>query len=103
MITEVYLPNNIDGNLNKIRSLVKRKILNTFDRFKERIRMIKVTFSDENGPKGGQDTRCSIHILSDSGDLLTSHKDSNPGKAVSLTIKKARQSLIESIRRKRGR
>jgi putative sigma-54 modulation protein len=34
-----------------------------FDRFQSAIREIRVNVRDENGPRGGDDIRCTIHIL----------------------------------------
>jgi len=34
-----------------------------FDRFQSAIREIRVIVRDENGPRGGDDIRCTIHIL----------------------------------------
>lgn len=103
MDTEIFLPTNINGNISRIRQLVERRVNQTFARFKDRVTSVKVRFSDENGPRGGEDTKVSVQITTDSGVLIASHLDSKPAKAVSITLKKARQNLIEKIRKKRGR
>jgi ribosome-associated translation inhibitor RaiA len=103
MQTQVFLPSNIQGNLDRIRRIVERRVNHVFSKFKKRIKSVKVRFSDQNGPRGGEDTKVSVEVSSDSGVLLASHLDSKPAKAVSITLRKARQSLIEKIRKRRGR
>lgn len=50
------------GGDRALRTLIAGKIANTLSRLHVKATNARVQFSDENGPKGGIDTRCSVTI-----------------------------------------
>jgi ribosome-associated translation inhibitor RaiA len=50
------------GEDRALRTLIAGKILATLTRLRVRATTARVQFTDENGPKGGIDTKCSITI-----------------------------------------
>lgn len=50
------------GDDRGLRTLITGKVSNTLSRLRVKATNVRVQFSDENGPKGGVDTRCSVTI-----------------------------------------
>jgi ribosomal subunit interface protein len=50
------------GDDRALRTLIAGKVTNTLSRLQVNATNVRVQFSDENGTKGGIDTRCSVTI-----------------------------------------
>jgi ribosome-associated translation inhibitor RaiA len=50
------------GDDRALRTLIAGKVTSTLARLRVKATNVRVQFSDENGPKGGVDTRCSLTI-----------------------------------------
>ena len=50
------------GDDRALRTLITGKVTNTLTRLQVKATTVRVQFSDENGPKGGVDTRCSLTV-----------------------------------------
>jgi len=46
----------------ELRNHIRRRLQFALGRFAERIEHVRVTVTDVNGPRGGVDKRCSIHV-----------------------------------------
>ena len=49
---------------------IERRIRMKLDRFADRVRRIFVFLQDENGPKGGRDKLCRVHVELYNGERL---------------------------------
>jgi putative sigma-54 modulation protein len=64
------------------------------DHLQKAIQSVRITITDENGPRGGIDKSCSAQIKLFGGNtLVLSEKASNFHQAVALTAEKAKESL----------
>ena len=50
------------GDDRALRTYIEEKVTNTLARLRVKATNVRIQFSDENGPKGGVDTRCSVTI-----------------------------------------
>ena len=50
------------GDDRALRTLIAGKVTNTLARLHVKATSVRVQFSDENGPKSGVDTRCSLTV-----------------------------------------
>lgn len=50
------------GDDRPLRTLIAGKVTSTLSRLQVKATNVRVQFSDENGPKGGADMRCSLTV-----------------------------------------
>jgi ribosome-associated translation inhibitor RaiA len=50
------------GDDRALRTLIAGKVASALSRLQVKATNVRVQFSDENGPKGGVDTRCSLTV-----------------------------------------
>jgi ribosome-associated translation inhibitor RaiA len=83
-----------------LREYARRKLLFAVRRFRHRVRYVTVRLVDENGPRRGVDSRCSITAdLVDGGQLFVEATAAWPFAALTL----AAGRLSEVVRRDSGR
>lgn len=64
------------------------------DHLKQAIKSVRITITDENGPRGGIDKSCSAQIKLFGGNtLVLREKATNFHQAIALTAEKAKESL----------
>ncbi|MEM9378786.1 MAG: HPF/RaiA family ribosome-associated protein [Planctomycetota bacterium] len=85
---------DVEADEDKIRELVDREL----GRFYERLTRVELSLRDENGAKGGVDTRCLIEVRPRGFDPLTAEDiATNAGEAVSGAVKKLERVLDSRI------
>lgn len=71
-----------------------------FDRFQSAIREIRVTVRDENGPRGGDDIRCIIHIvLSGLADVIVHEQAATFEAAAGEAVDRAAYQVSRRLNR----
>ena len=78
------------------REQIERRISFAFDRFSDRIRHVDVVVYDENGPRGGPDKRCSVHVKMERWeDVFTSALAQDSVQAASLSADRAVRRILK--------
>ena len=74
---------------------VRRRVSFALDRVAPSIRSVTVALRDENGPRGGIDQRCTVHIALRAGGrpVVVSALDASTGRAVAKALSRARARL----------
>ena len=80
-----------------MRGQIDQKISHALDRFQERIRQVDIVIVDENGPRGGRDIHCSVHVKLDQwgDDIYTSATGADAVAVVSKSLERAISRLIK--------
>ena len=79
---------------NELREYALRRLSFAVSRFRHRIRDLRVRLVDENGPRRGVDSRCSIEAnLVDGGPLFVEATAAWPFAAVTLAAGRLREAL----------
>lgn len=74
--------------------MLERRIVFAVDRFADRIRRMDVTFEDVNGPRGGVDVKCHVHlVLRDGGDVDVESLGPNPLAAGATALDRMRRAV----------
>lgn len=69
----------------------------------EHMRKLAVSLSDINGPRGGVDKRCKIHLQFDSGkQLVVEDTEADLYQAIHRASERAEQVLLRRMARQRG-
>ncbi|MBA6336055.1 MULTISPECIES: hypothetical protein [unclassified Colwellia] len=83
-------------NLSHIRD----KARHMFNKFYDRVQVIKVTIDDINGPKGGKDKHCRVVIYSKGmPDIVVTDNQSSVMSAVNIALSRARASFLKKVKR----
>ena len=83
---------------------IRRRLSFALSRFSDRLRRVRVSIADTNGPKGGNDIHCKVKAeLNDHGDLIIREVNHDPFAAVARAVERASQSLGRRVARLRGR
>ena len=79
------------------RDQIDRKVTHALDRFQERIRQVDIVIADENGPRGGPDKHCNLHLKLDEwgDDIYTSASGEDALGAVSKSLERAISRLLK--------
>jgi len=77
------------------RQAVERRVSFALDRIAPAIRRVTVALRDENGPRGGVDQRCTMHLVLRSGGrpIVVRSVDESVGKSVTTALERARRRL----------
>ncbi|MFY9343204.1 MAG: HPF/RaiA family ribosome-associated protein [Planctomycetota bacterium] len=85
-----------------LRAHLERRAAFSFDRFRNRIRSVRVRLRDDNGPRGGADKRCSLAIELVRGPrLFYEANDADPHAALDRVVDRATRGLVREIERAR--
>lgn len=83
-----------------VREYATRRLSHAVGRLRHRIRRLTVRIADENGPRGGVDSRCSITAARrDGGQLFVEATAAWPFAAITLAARR----LSEALRRDAAR
>ncbi|MFT6900183.1 MAG: putative sigma-54 modulation protein [Colwellia sp.] len=83
-------------NLLQIRQKTRRM----FNKFYDRVQVIKVTIDDINGPRGGKDKNCRVVIYSKGmPDIVVSDNQNSVMLAVNIALSRARLSFLKKVKR----
>lgn len=86
------------------RSFVEQRIAHGLDRFAHEVRTVEVVFSDENGPKGGDDTACHVKVHGDHiGTVVSRSVHDGPEKAASDAVRRVVRQVSEALDRQADR
>ena len=67
-----------------------------------RVRRIKVHFSDVNGPRGGVDQRCRIQATMEGlGEVIIEDIEANPFRAIAIGAGRIGRSILRRLRRRK--
>jgi len=81
---------------------IERNLQFAFDRFSSHIRTVDVSFSDVNGPKGGDDLQCRMKIvLHGKGELMVEGKGVSLEAVAAETVDRATLAVSRRIERLR--
>lgn len=88
----------------QLRGHIERRLRFALDRFAGRIRRVRVSVGDLNGPRGGNDKRCRLAILlAPSATIVMEDRDSNIYVAIDRVADKAGRSIGRRLNRPHGR
>lgn len=95
---------HIDSSLPaSAAELIERKCSYAFGRFDSIIEDLRVTLTDENGPKGGDSIRCTVILrLLRRGDVIIHEQSDCHERALALAIERAAHQVARKNSR-RGR
>lgn len=79
------------------REQIDQKVQHALDRFQERIQRVDIVIADENGPRGGPDKHCKLHLKLEQwgDDIYTSATGEDSVAAVSKSLERAISRLIK--------
>lgn len=101
MQTEIHISHSLNAS-EGLREHIDRRLGYALGRFGERISRVSVHISDENGPRGGVDTRCKMHVtLRPHGTLHIEQDDSNAETAVEVASMRLGQAIRRELERQR--
>ena len=97
---EVHILDRKVGITQDQREIIDRSIEFAFDRFSTHIRSVDATFTDVNGPKGGEDIQCRMKILlHGKGDIIVEGKGASVEAIVAQTTDRAAIAISRRIDR----
>ncbi len=83
---------------------VKRRLDESVGYYAPRVRAVTVRVSDVNGPRGGEDKRCSLEVSADQvGDLRVEEIDRDLYRAVDRAAARLRRMLAREYGRQQTR
>lgn len=86
-----------------LNNYIKDRIESSLSRFTGLIRKVVVSLSDENGPKGGIDTACTIRIKTDAAsELIIKNKKKNAYIAVAHALSSSKQAIARHVKRNKS-
>ena len=85
-----------------LRSYIERRLGYAFSSYYHHIECINIRLSDINGPRGGSDKRCHLHIvLPNHADVVVKDTESDLYVAIGRSIDRARRAVARNIVRQR--
>ncbi|MCB1956010.1 MAG: ribosome-associated translation inhibitor RaiA [Rhodocyclaceae bacterium] len=85
-----------------LRSHVTQRVRFALTRYRDHVRRIEVRLSDENGPRGGVDKRCRLHLrVGGLPDIVIDDTEADLYAAVTRSAERAERALGRQIRRSR--
>ncbi|MEQ8764464.1 MAG: ribosome-associated translation inhibitor RaiA [Planctomycetota bacterium] len=92
-------------NVHLSESLLRHaeeRLRRALDRVVDRIASVRMQLEDINGPKGGLDKRCLLHLrLANGGEVTIQQKDGSLYRAINLAVGRLQGTLRERLRRLR--
>jgi ribosomal subunit interface protein len=87
-----------------LRRYVKKRLSNLINTRDDHVRRINVRLSDINGPHGGIDKRCHVHlIVPHLADIVIEETQDNMYSAIDRAVDRAKEVLQRRISRQRDR
>jgi len=82
------------------RELIDRRVRSALNRFAPVVRMVQITLTDENGPRGGVDKLCCIVVdTSPLGKITARGRASTVPAAVAAAANRVGHTVSRSVRR----
>ncbi|MCB1907301.1 MAG: HPF/RaiA family ribosome-associated protein [Rhodocyclaceae bacterium] len=86
-----------------LRRHVERRVLFALSRYRDRISSVDVRLRDDNGPRGGVDKCCRVHLrLGGMPDIVVEDREEDLYLAVSRSASRAGLALGRQLGRIRG-
>ena len=86
-----------------LRAYIERRLRYALGRFGPRLERVILRLADVNGPKGGEDKRCTVAVrLRPGREMFVTHAHRDARAAVDLAAKRAGSALAREIARRRG-
>lgn len=83
-----------------LEAYVTRRLYFAVGRFLNHLRTVRVTLSDENGPRGGADKRCKLFLgLGRRGSLVVEDTATSVRAAVDNASERAHRAVARLVRR----
>jgi putative sigma-54 modulation protein len=84
-----------------MRDRAIRRVQTALGRFASRLGRIHVRLSDVNGPRGGNDKRCHVHMVVPGGREISVHElHTDLYAAIDLAMARAAESMSRALGRK---
>lgn len=97
---QVFIRSNGIEMTEALNEYIKNRLEFRLSRFTNLITKVVVSVSDENGPKGGIDTACTIRIKTDSSsELIVKNKQKDVYTAVANAVTASRQLIARHTKR----
>jgi putative sigma-54 modulation protein len=82
----------------------ERRLRFALTRFEQRIQRISIWLTDVNGPKGGRDKHCRLHVvLPGKTDVIVEDTQVNLYAAINRAIDRAGRTLVRKFDRQQSR
>ncbi len=99
MKINVHLSRDVRDTL-ELREHIDRRLGFVLGKFDDRVSQVAVHLIDQNGPKGGVDIRCKIHVqLHPQGALFIEQDESSPEQAIEGAIHRLGQAVRRELDR----
>lgn len=86
-----------------IREHVESRVRFSLTRFRDRLHRVNVRLSDVNGPRGGVDKRCRVHLRVEGlPDIVIDDIEQDLYAAISRSTGRAERTLGRQLHRARG-
>ncbi len=83
------------------RETLSRRVVFAVDRFADRIRRVDVSLEDVNGPRGGVDVRCHVHVtLRDGVELDAESMSDTPLAAAGIALARVRRVVSRRVEKR---
>lgn len=101
MNINVHLSRDLPDTV-ELREHIDRRLGNALGKYDDRVSQVALHLIDQNGPKGGVDIRCKIHVqLHPHGALFIEQDESSPEQAVDNAIHRLGQAVRRELDRQR--
>lgn len=89
---------------DSLESQIRQKMKILLDRFDHKIRNTRVVLSDINGPKGGNDKRCTIKIeVHNFKTIVVDEVTDNMYESISRCSQRAKRAVAKLVNKSRGK
>ena len=92
------------GSSQALFAHAERRIQSSLERFSRRIRRVSIRLWDENGPKGGRDMRCRVHVsLGPYGEVFIEQHDADMYAAIDRAADRVKRTVRRTLNKRRDR
>ncbi|GAB4549826.1 MAG: hypothetical protein Tsb0013_11310 [Phycisphaerales bacterium] len=92
--------NNLDPT-DAMREYASKRLRTAIDHLEHHVELAVVRLTDVNGPRGGQDMLCKVHLhLDPSGEVVLSAQGADPYEAVDDACNRLKKTLRREIERR---
>lgn len=86
-----------------LRQLAERRLLFALSRFADRIDTVDLVVGDENGPRGGVDKSCRVHVrLLRAKDVIVRDRDADMATCLSRVAERTGRTVARSVDKKQS-
>ena len=80
------------------REFIQRRVAFALSRFASRIQRVTLTVADVNGPKGGVDKQCKVHVkLLRAADVMITNQDADLKSCISNALDRTGRTVARAI------